>query len=187
MSGRDIVGEVATIPTAMSAVGYGLVHHGIEQGITTPRGLGEVFVGRVTDLGDGFVARRFDMATTFGAFADAAFDKKATQEIRDAVSEEELIPEVIEDAITTQNLSNIVLTAAARVRHPRAELAPTRNGKRSMFFQGMAMGSYALAETVREGHPRAAQFIRGAGHLMAASGLFYYGPKTTQDYIGRLG
>jgi phosphatidylglycerophosphate synthase len=126
------------------------------------------------------------LATRFGAFADAALDKKATQEILEAVSGEGLIPEVIETAVRTQNLSNMALTAAAKVRHPHAELSPTRNGKRSMFLQGMAMGSYALAETVRADHPRAAKAIRGAGHLMAATGLFYHGPRTTNDYAARL-
>jgi phosphatidylglycerophosphate synthase len=170
----------------MSAAGYELVHHGIEQGITTPRGLAEVFVGRMTDLGDGLIARRFGLATRFGAFIDAAFDKKATQEIRDAVSEEELIPELFEDAVTTQNYSNMALTAVAKIRHPRAELSPTRNGKRSMFFQGMMMGAYAMAETAREDHPTAAKAIRAAGHVMGATGLLYYGPRTTIDYAARI-
>lgn len=174
------------IPTAMSAGGYMLVHDGIEDGITTPKGLNKVFWGRMTDLGDGLVARTFGLATRFGAFADTAFDKKATQEILEAVSEEELIPEVIEDAIRMQNLSNMALTAAAKLRHPGAELSPTRHGKRSMFLQGMAMGSYALAETVRDDHPLAARGVRVAGHVMASAGLFYYGPKTTDDYAGRL-
>lgn len=71
----EILRDLAkVIPTAMSAAGYLLVHDGVRRGVTTPLGLAEVFVGRMTDLGDGFVARRFGLATRFGAFADAAFD-----------------------------------------------------------------------------------------------------------------
>jgi phosphatidylglycerophosphate synthase len=140
----------------------------------------------MADLGDGWVARRFGLATRFGAFADAALDKKATQEILDAVSEERLIPEVMETAIRTQNLSNMALTATAKLRHPHAELSPTLNGKRSMFLQGMAMGSYALAETIRHDYPRASKVVRAAGHLMGYTGLFHYGPRATNDYAARL-
>lgn len=184
----EIPREVALpIPTLMSAAGYRLVHDGIEDGITTPKGLGKVFVGRMLDLGDGFVARSLNVATRFGAVADAGFDKKATQEILDAVSEEGLIPEMVENAIRAQNLSNMALTVGAKVRHPSAELLPTRNGKRSMFGQGMTMGSYALAEMVRkEGYQIVSGAIRISGHAMAAAGLFYYGGRATGDYAARL-
>ncbi len=175
------------VPSAISATGYALVHDGIERGITTPTGITEVFFGRVADLADGLVARRFGLATRAGAFIDAALDKKATQEILDAVAGEDLIPAPIETAVRAQNLSNMALTAGAKLRHPTAELSPTRNGKRSMFFQGMAMGSYALAETVKEGgHPKAAKALRLAGHAMGATGLFYYGTGATNDYAARL-
>jgi phosphatidylglycerophosphate synthase len=174
------------IPTAMSVAGYELVHDGVDRGITTPVGITEVFFGRMADLFDGFIARRYGLATGFGAFADAALDKKATKEILDAVSEEGLIPELLETAIKTQNLSNMALTMAAKVRHPKPALSPTRNGKRSMFLQGITMGSYALSETVREDHPRSAKALRYTGHVMGTVGLFYYGPRTTIDYAARL-
>lgn len=175
------------LPTAMSAAGYELVHDGLKRGVTTPAGITEVFFGRVTDLADGMVARRFNLATKIGAFADAAFDKKATKEILDAVAGEGLIPGIAENAIRTQNMSNMALTAAAKLRHPKADLSPTRNGKRSMFFQGLAMGSYALAETFRkEDHEKVAMALRGAGHAMAFAGLSYYGPRTTIDYAARV-
>lgn len=80
----------------------------------------------------------------------------------------------------------MALTGLAKIRHPKAELSPTRNGKRSMFLQGMTMGSYALAETVREDCSRVAEAVRYAGHAMGASGLFDYGTKATSDYAGRL-
>jgi phosphatidylglycerophosphate synthase len=174
------------IPSAISVAGYALVHDGIDRGITTREGIGEVFVGRVADLADGWVARRFGLATRPGAFIDAVLDKKATQEILDAVSAEGVVPPVVESAIRSQNQANMGLTALAKLRHPRTELSPTRNGKRSMFFQGMAMGSYALAEAVRDEHPGAARVVRGAGHLMAASGLLYYGPQAKAEYAGRV-
>ncbi len=174
------------IPSVISASGYALVHDGIDRGITTPLGLTEVGVGRVFDLGDGFIARRYGLSTKIGALVDALLDKKASQEILDAVSEEGLIPKFIEDGIANTNKANALLNGLAKVAHPKRDLSPSREGKRFMFGSGINMGAYALAETVKEKHPRASKVIRGLGHAAGVVGVFYYGTQATDGYARRI-
>jgi len=179
--------EVLTIPNAMSPIGYWLVCDGINRGVTTPEGLAEVFVGRMIDLGDGFVARLLNQSSAAGAFLDATLDKLASKKILDAVVAEDLVPPVFEAAMTAQNAANTALTVAAKVLHPSRRLAPSREGKRSMAAQGLMLGAYAMAEIVRQEKPKAAELVRGTGHFLGAAGLFYYGPQAIDGYGRRLG
>ena len=88
--------------------------------------------------------------------------------------------------IVTAHDGDAGLTAAAKIIHPRRKLLPSREGKRSMALQGLALGSYALAEMIRERQPQLSTVVRGTSHVLGAAGLFYYGPRATNGYVRRL-
>jgi len=184
---EPIKNELLTVPNMMSSVGYWLVCDGVERGVATPEGLAEVFVGRMLDIGDGFAARLLGQSSALGALLDASLDKLASKKILDAVTAENLVPPIFETAMVAQNTTSAALTAAAKALRPDRRLTPSKEGKYSMALQGLALGSYALAEVVRPKRPQVARFVRGVGHSLGAAGLFYYGPQATAGYARRLG
>jgi phosphatidylglycerophosphate synthase len=171
------------VPTAISLGGYALVRSGIEDGITTRKGFAKVFTGRVFDLVDGFVARRFGWNTSFGKFADLVLDKKATQEIHDAVVAEGLVPSMYDNAIIAQEVTITASNGLAWGLHPERETGRSKEGAYAMAGKGLNMGGYALAEVVHEDHPDFSRAVRVASHVVGMVGIFHYGEQANRDYM----
>jgi phosphatidylglycerophosphate synthase len=171
------------VPTVISLGGYALVRSGLKDSIATRKGFTKVFAGRMFDLLDGFVARRMGWSTTFGKVADAVLDKKATQEIHDAVVAEGLMPELFDDAIVAQEVTIATAAGVTRVLHPDRTMARSRNGAYAMAGKGLNMGGYALAKVIRENHEKMSTAIRAASHAVGAVGVFHYGAQAARDYL----
>ena len=145
--------EIATWPNAVSTAGAAYVARGLHEGLDTPEGAWHVFVGRMLDIADGFVARLLHQSSDFGATYDAGLDKAGVVGIVVEEVRKDILPKPLAAAIIGQNAANIALTAAAQKAHPEAELRPTREGKRGMFFQNLGMGFFSLERVFSEEHP----------------------------------
>lgn len=177
-------GEVLTIPNAISAAGFGMAVHGAAR-IDTPIGVAEVVAGRLLDLADGPVARRTGQTSEFGAAVDATLDKLGGLAIIAGLWRHDAAPKPVLAAIVAQNAANTAATAIAAKRHPKTELAPTRNGKHAMGWQNAALFTYAAANLVKDIHPRAARAGRFLAGFAAAVGVGYYGARATAEYFRR--
>jgi hypothetical protein len=171
------------VPTVISLGGYALVRSGIEDGITTRKGLAKVFTGRLCDLLDGFIARKMGWSTTFGKIVDFTLDKKATQEIHDAVVAAGIEPKIYSDATVRQEATITAANGLTRVLHPRRTMGRSPEGAYAMAGKGLNMGGYMLAELIREDQPELAAGIRAASHVIGAVGIFHYGEQASRGYI----
>lgn len=171
------------VPTSISLAGYLLVRSGIEDGITTRKGFSKVATGRGLDLLDGFIARLMGWSTSFGKLADAALDKKATQEMHDAVVAEGLAPEVYDNAIVAQQTTIMAASGLTRVLHPKRTMTRSKEGAHAMAGTGLTLGGYAAAEVVREEHPQMADMLRRGSHALGAVSIFHYGARASHDYV----
>jgi phosphatidylglycerophosphate synthase len=172
------------IPSAISLAGGALAIDGARR-IDTPFGIAEVAVGRSLDLVDGPVARSLDQTSELGAAIDATTDKLAGLAILVNEWRKDVAPRSALLAIAAQNLLSGAATVAAQHRYPDQELRPSRDGKRAMFAQNVALGAYAISHVVAERRPRAAQVLRGLGHVATVVGVGHYGLRATAGYIRR--
>lgn len=175
--------EVFSVANGMSATGGVLAVHGAPR-IDTFWGLCEVIVARILDLGDGPYARKTHTDSEFGATVDATIDKVASFAIVASEWEKSIAPKPALVAIVAQNGVNAVATAVTKVRHPEADLSPTRDGKNALFIQNVALGSYAIANLLEEDSPGHTAF-RLFGHTAVGVGVGYFGLKATAAYIKR--
>lgn len=182
--GQPEIAEFYPIPSAISLVGGILAVDGARR-IDTPLGIAEVAVGRGLDLIDGPVARALDQTSELGAAVDATTDKLAGLALLVSEWRKGIAPRSALAAIGAQNVMNGVATFVAQRRHPDQELTPSVDGKRAMFAQNIALGAYAVSHVLAERQPRAAQALRGLGHVAAAVGVGYYGLRATVGYIQR--
>lgn len=171
------------VPTSISLAGYLLVRSGIENGITTRKGFTKVATGRGLDLLDGFIARLMGWSTSFGKLADAALDKKATQEIHDAAVAEGIVPEIYDNAIVAQQTTIMAAAGLTRVLHPKRTMTRTKEGARTMAGTGFMEGGYMAAEVVRDEHPQVADALRMGSHVVGAVSIFHYGAQASRDYV----
>jgi len=172
------------IPSTISLLGGALAIDGARR-LDTPMGIVEVAVGRSLDLLDGPVARALDQTSELGAAIDATTDKLAGLAMLTSEWRKEIAPRSALVAIAAQNVANGVATFVAQRRHPDQGLRPSPAGKRAMFAQNVALGAYAVSHVVAERQPRAAQALRGLGHLATAVGVGYYGLRATAGYVRR--
>lgn len=195
--------EIATVPNVMSTAGAVYVARGLHEGLDTPEGAWHVFVGRMLDIGDGIAARFLHQSSDFGALLDASLDKGGVVGIVAEEVSKDILPKPLAAAIIGQNAANVALTKMAQENHPEAELRPTRNGKRAMFYQNFTMGFLSLKRVFSEAHPDTSfkyetvnRFFAHEHPLLsrmsgvtayacAAAGLSY-GAKATKEYYARV-
>lgn len=167
----------------MSATGGLLAVHGAPR-IDTFWGLCEVIAARILDLGDGPYARMTGTTSEFGAAVDATIDKIASVAIVASEWNKNIAPKPALAAIVAQNAANAAATAVTKIRHPEADLSPTRDGKNALFIQNVALGSYAIANLLEE-DSRSHSAFRIFGHTAVGVGVGYFGLKATFAYLKR--
>lgn len=178
--------DVATLPNAISAAGFGLVVAGTHQGIETPMGAGLVIAGRVLDVVDGAAARYLDQTSEFGAALDASLDKLGMLAIVSDLAKKEIVPSWAATGMVAQNTANTIATFVAHSKHPNKKQRPEPLGKLAMFAQGASLASYTAGELLKDRAPRLAKASRVAGHILAGAGIIRYGLPATKKYIERI-
>lgn len=178
--------DVATLPNAISAAGFGLVIAGVHRGMDTPLGTGLVVAGRIMDVVDGAVARHTGQMSEFSAGVDASFDKLGMLAIVSDLARKEITPGWVTAGMVAQNSANTAATFMAKYKHPDREYRPEPVGKLAMAAQGASLASYTMGNLLKERAPRTAKIFRGAGHALAGAGIVHYGLPATQKYFERV-
>lgn len=177
--------EIATVPDAISVVGFALALHGACR-LNTPLGLAEAAVGRGLDVVDGYYARATGQTSEFGASLDATLDKFAGLAIVASEWHKSIAPKPALIAILGQNIVNTVATAIAVKKYPDQVFAPSKAGKYAMASQNLALAAYAQAELLQDSLPRTSQVMRQIGHVATIVGVGIFGTKATAGYIKRI-
>jgi phosphatidylglycerophosphate synthase len=176
--------DIPTLPNLISTAGVAMALHG-SVAVDTPRGVAEASIGRVLDLVDGKVARATGQTSEFGAAVDATFDKLGMAAIVAGEYYHEVAPRPVLGAILVRNVINARATTVAVNKQPDEVMNSTRNGKRAIFFENVALGFYAFANLADERSPRAAKVMRGIAHTAGVLGIGYYGIPATKELIER--
>lgn len=109
---------IVTPGNAVTAAGAGLVLsgvHDINRG-RTHRGIVKVALGRLFDIGDGFVAEKTKTKSRTGAFFDAFVDKLEVGVALPVLAKKDIIPRRAVKTIVIQNAANVVFTGIAKAR-----------------------------------------------------------------------
>lgn len=190
--------SILTPPNAISVLGFVLTLIGCTQ-LNSWQGLGFVVIGRLLDLADGWLARRYHQTSRFGALLDASLDKLSLLVIMIAMLYYGMVPLFIVIAIIIQNVTNAAATWLAARRHPGRTLAPSRAGKYAMAFQGLALAAFIVSYLILPPlepsglvPPDATTYLLtwssaafAAGLLFTALGVFVLGLWATIGYIRR--
>ena len=96
-------------PTAITAASFAMVLHG-SQHLDTKTGKAEVIIGRIGDVVDGMVARKFEMSTDAGALADVTADKLGMLAIALGTAKHDIVPKPILTAMAIKHITNATAT-----------------------------------------------------------------------------
>jgi phosphatidylglycerophosphate synthase len=174
MSKKSVV-NAANLTTV---VGFALTVYGSTI-LNSWTGLVLVTVGRLFDILDGYVARHFKLASTFGATLDATLDKLGGLSILIAEWHFGIAPLWAISLMFLQNVANATASYLyARKFHTM--LMPSIDGKHAMFAQNLAVGSFALAYLIQNSY--ISSFFWGAGIVLTVVGVGYFGFRATKYY-----
>jgi cardiolipin synthase len=118
---------------------------------------GTVFlIAAVSDLADGYIARRFKLVSRLGALLDPVADKLNMFVATVALAWQDLLPIWLALAIVARDIAIVGGVLAYRVRGRRLEMKPTRLSKVNTFLEFSVLLSVLLT---------AAQFIQSTAWL----------------------
>ena len=168
-------------PTAITAASLALVLDGSRK-LDTPAGKLEVVAGRMGDLVDGFVARKFDMSSDAGAIADVLADKIGMGAIGVSAWQRELVPKPVLVGMAIRHLTSASATLYNGLRDPaRRAIRPPKSGKFGMAADTLSVASFMLAHELEE-DTRARAIVEALGYTAAVAGLVF-GAIATRHYI----
>lgn len=136
--------DVFSIANFVSLVGLSLTIFGALT-INSLSGVLILGLGRFIDVFDGIIARRTH-TSPFGALVDATCDKIGIAFLVGAVWLAELAPLWLLVYVLVQNIANVFLSGLTAKRG--ATPAASKYGKYAMFLQNIAIGLYALGNTL---------------------------------------
>jgi phosphatidylglycerophosphate synthase len=166
--------DILTPANVTTIIGLALTLHGAAN-LDSLQGIVEVGIGRGLDLVDGPLARRFH-ASRFGAALDGTADKLATLALLSGALYYDAVPEVFIGYVFAQNAVNAGLAVYAEHKglNPESSIA----GKRGMFFQNLALGSFALSKVIRPEWQQSIETVSvmaaGIGIVLGAIGTWGY-------------
>ena len=167
-------------PTLITAASFGLVLDGVRK-IDTREGKIEIALGRLGDLADGLVARKFDQSSDAGAIADATCDKLGILAIGSKIWHENLAPKQILAGIAVKHAVNAVATTYNGLHDAdKRSIRPPKSGKFSMAADNLALGAFLLADECK--NPQTKNIARGVGYAAATAGLAF-GIYSTARYL----
>lgn len=173
--------DLLQLPTAITLGSFALVCDGSRK-IDTRAGKWEVAIGRLGDVVDGFVARKFNMSSDAGALADAACDKFGMAAIGTALWQHEIAPRPLLAIMATRNVVNAGATFYNGLRDTQKRAIRTpKTGKYSMAADNISLGAFMLANELQEGST-GYKFARGLGYAAATAGLIW-GIDATKRYV----
>lgn len=182
MSKRSVrARDLLKAPTAITATSLASVVCGAHH-IETTEGKCAVVMGRLGDLVDGYVARKFNLSSDAGAIADASSDKLGMAAICAALWQKDIAPKPVIANIVIRN----TLNSCATVYHGTTDtdhnsIRPPKSGKYAMAADNLAFISYMAADAFRE-RPETKKILRRIGHTAAFTGLIV-GSYATTRYI----
>jgi phosphatidylglycerophosphate synthase len=169
-------GDILTPANAATLIGMGMTLYGAAN-LNSLEGVTFVLAGRALDLIDGPLARRTH-ESRFGAALDGTADKIATIGMVAGALYFDAAPVALLGYVFAQNVVNAALTVYAEHKglHPES----SKLGKRGMFFQNLAIGSFALANVIES--QRLEQGVETIGLISAVLGVAL-GAVGTKGYI----
>ncbi len=173
--------DLLQAPTGITLGSFALVCHGAKN-ITSRTGKIEIAAGRMGDVVDGYVARRFNMSSDAGAIADVTCDKVGMAIIGASLLKNDIAPKPVLAAIAARNIVN----AGATLYHGFADddhraIRPPKSGKYAMAAENMSLGAFMLADELKEGSC-SKKIVRGIGYAAATAGIIF-GIHATKGYI----
>ena len=168
-------------PTAITAASFALVLDGSTK-LDTPTGKAEVIAGRLGDIADGYVARRYNMTSDAGAIADVTCDKLGVLAIGIGMWRHDIAPKPLLAAMVAKHTLNAAATLYNGINDPeRRAIRPPRSGKYSMAADNLSLGAFLIADEL-DTDSTAYNVARGIGYAAAAAGLAF-GLVSTRHYI----
>lgn len=164
--------DLLQAPTAISVGSLELVREG-SRDIDTTAGKIKIVLGRVGDLADGYVARRFDMSSDAGAIVDATCDKVGMAMIGAAAWEHAIVPKPVIATILARNVFNSAITLYNGLNDPcKRSIRPPKSGKYAMAADNIAFGAFMLADELEQGSANY-RVARNVGYVATVAGLTF--------------
>lgn len=168
-------------PTAITAASFAMVLHG-SQHLDTKTGKAEVIIGRIGDVVDGMVARKFEMSTDAGALADVTADKLGMLAIALGTAKHDIVPKPILTAMAIKHITNATATIYNSLTDKKQRsIRPPKSGKYGMAADTISLGAFMLADELEPGSPKY-RFARGLGYAAFAAGMVF-GAISTRRYL----
>jgi phosphatidylglycerophosphate synthase len=174
--------EVLTVANGVSAAGAVIALHGATE-LDSWQGIVEVAAGEALDLVDGPIARSRGETSQFSAGVDAGLDKLKALAIMIAEWKKGLAPRASLALIAGHNAVNTAVTLVGMYNHPDEDFAPSKDGKRSMFIENIALSAYPVSARLEKDGKRGASVAKWIGHTATAFGVGYYGVPATIGYF----
>lgn len=174
---------ILTAPNAVSVFGFVLVLIGCSR-LNTWDGFGFVIIGRLLDVLDGWIARKYHQTSQLGAILDATLDKLALLVITSAAWYFEMAPVAALAAIIGINIVVTAVTYVAARRHPQATLSVSRSGKYAMALQNASLAMY-IASQLMTSNSTLASYLWNAGHVAIFLGTAVFGLWAVYGYVRR--
>lgn len=179
---RDIrAQDLLQLPTAITAVSFAAVLEG-SQRLDTREGKLLIALGRLGDIVDGLVARKFDMSSDAGAIADVVADKLGMLAIGTGMWHHNTAPKPLLVAMAAKHTLNAGATLYNGLKDEKERaIRPPKSGKYSMAADNISLLSFALAEELTP-HTTGNRVARGLGWAAAGAGMAF-GLVAARHYI----
>lgn len=160
---------------------FASVLHGAAE-LETKHGKAEVAIGRVGDLVDGAVARKFNLSSDAGAIFDVTADKLGMLAIAKHAWQKDLVPKPILAIMAAKHSINAAATVYNGLSdQQRRSIRPPKSGKYSMFADNISLGAFLLSDELDCGSA-AYEAARALGYAAFGIGLAF-GANATHRYI----
>ena len=173
--------DLLQAPTAITAASFAMVLDGSRK-IDTPEGKAEAIIGRIGDIVDGYVARKFDMTSDAGAIADVTADKLGMLAIAIGAWRHDIVPKPILAAMAAKHVTNAAATLYNGLTdEKKRSIRPPKSGKYSMAADTVSLGAFMLADEL-EPHSPGYRIARRIGYTAFAAGMAF-GTVSTRHYV----
>lgn len=164
--------DLLQLPTAITAVSFAAVLEGSRR-IDTREGKALIAAGRLGDVVDGFVARKFNMSSDAGAIADVVADKLGMLAIGTGMWRHDIAPKPLLLAMAAKHTVNSGATLINGLGdHQKRAIRPPKSGKYSMAADNLSLLSFALADGLEAGSA-GYRVARGLGWAAAGVGMAF--------------
>lgn len=169
---RPSLHEIATVPNAISATGFGLVAKGCFEE-NPVKATAYIAAGRALDLVDGIAARTLHQETEFGAKLDAGLDKLGMAAIISSALYYGRMPKAAAAAVIAHNTLNAGASIVNELRHPDKPGRPSRAGKVGLFIENVGVISYLASSAIESQHEdsKTAEVLKLGGHALTSCGV----------------